>query len=275
MTLRVCSENPDLEVVAVNDPFIAPDYMVYQFKYDSAQGSFKGEVAHDADHIIVNGHAIKVFNSRNPAEIDWTSCGAEIVVESTGVFTTVEAAGVHLGGSVKKVLISAPSKDAPMFVMGVNEETYDPATMDVVSNASCTTNASAVIVKVLEENWGIEAGLLTTIHAATATQKTVDGPSKAWRLGRSALNNIIPSTTGAAKALGKVIPAVEGKLNGYALRVPTVTGSFVDFTFQLKNPATLEQIKEKMAAAASPSFGYTEDQMVSCDIIGEKLDLSE
>ncbi|GKT23113.1 Glyceraldehyde-3-phosphate dehydrogenase [Aduncisulcus paluster] len=268
MTLRSAVKDETIEVVALNDPFIPPEYMVYQFKYDSAQGTFPGDVKHDTDALIVNGKSMRVFSERDPSNIDWAGCGAEIVIECTGIFTKTELAKKHLGGSVKKVLISAPSPDAPMFVYGVNHETLS-ADMDVISNASCTTNATAGVVKVLHDSFGLESGILTTVHAATATQKTVDGPSKKWRSGRAALNNIIPASTGAAKAVGKVIPAVDGILTGMAFRVPTVTGSVVDLTVNLKKSATYDEVCAAIKAASGVHMGYTEDEIVSSDIVGD------
>merc|ERR1712243_370309 len=221
-------------VVAINDPFIPLDYMVYMFKYDSTHGQFKGEVKEDGKFLYVNGTKITVFNERDPAAINWASAGAEYVVESTGVFTTTDKALAHAKGGAKKVIISAPSADAPMFVIGVNHEKYDPS-LQVVSNASCTTNCLAPIAKVINDNFGLVEGLMTTVHAVTATQKTVDGPSgKDWRGGRGAGQNIIPSSTGAAKAVGKVIPALNGKLTGMASRVPTPDVSVVDLTVRLE-----------------------------------------
>merc|ERR1712080_648428 len=229
-------------VVAVNDPFIPLDYMVYMFKYDSTHGRFKGEVSQDGTYLIVNGQKITVFNERDPANIDWASAGAEYVVESTGVFTTLEKAALHHKGGAKKVVISAPSADAPMFVMGVNHEKYE-SNMDIVSNASCTTNCLAPLAKVINDKYGIVEGLMTTVHAVTATQKTVDGPSgKNWRDGRGAAQNIIPASTGAAKAVGKVIPELNGKLTGMAFRVPTPDVSVFDLTVVLKNEASYDEI---------------------------------
>merc|ERR1712233_58526 len=261
-------------VVAVNDPFIPLDYMVYMFKYDSTHGQFKGEVKEDGKFLYVNGNKITVFNERDPANINWASAGAEYVVESTGVFTTTEKALAHTKGGAKKVLISAPSADAPMFVMGVNHEKYDPS-LQVVSNASCTTNCLAPVAKVINDNFGIIEGLMTTVHAVTATQKTVDGPSgKDWRGGRGAGQNIIPSSTGAAKAVGKVIPALNGKLTGMAFRVPTPDVSVVDLTVNLAKPASYDEICECIKKASeSPELngimGYTEDMVVSTDFIGD------
>jgi len=267
--VRVAIEH-GLEVVGINDPFIELDYMVYMFKYDSTHGQFKGTVKVDGGKLIVNGKAIAVHNCRDPKEIPWGADGAEYVVESTGCFTTIEKAGAHLTGGAKKVIISAPSADAPMYVMGVNEETYDPS-KQVISNASCTTNCLAPLAKVINDNFGIIEGLMTTVHAYTATQKTVDGPSnKDWRGGRTAANNIIPSGTGAAKAVGKVIPALNGKLTGMAFRVPVPNVSVVDLTVRLEKGASYEDIKKvvKAASESGPLKGilaYTEDQVVSSD----------
>jgi len=262
-----------VSVVAVNDPFIDLEYMVYMFKYDSTHGRHKGDVHVEGGKLVIDGHAISVFDKRNPAEIPWGQAGAEYVVESTGVFTTIEKAGAHLTGGAKKVIISAPSADAPMFVMGVNNTEYDPS-MNIISNASCTTNCLAPMAKVVHDNWGIKEGLMTTVHAYTATQKTVDGPSaKAWRDGRTAAQNIIPASTGAAKAVGKVIPSLNGKLTGMAFRVPTPDVSVVDLTVILDKPAKYEDIKAKMKEAANgPMKGvldYTEDQVVSTDFISD------
>merc|ERR1719481_738383 len=234
-------------VVAINDPFIPLDYMVYMFKYDSTHGQFKGEVKEDGKFLYVNGNKITVFNERDPAAINWASAGAEYVVESTGVFTTTDKALAHAKGGAKKVIISAPS---PMFVMGVNHEKYDPS-LQVVSNASCTTNCLAPLAKVINDKYGILEGLMTTVHAVTATQKTVDGPSgKDWRGGRGAGQNIIPSGTGAAKAVGKVIPELNGKLTGMAFRVPTPDVSVVDLTVRLAKEASYQQICETIKKAA-------------------------
>ena len=228
--------------MAVNDPFIPLDYMVYMFKYDSTHGRFNGEVSEDGKFLYINGAKITVFGERDPANIDWASAGAEYIVESTGVFTTLEKANVHLTKGAKKVVISAPSADAPMYVMGVNHEKYDPS-QNVVSNASCTTNCLAPLAKVINDNFGIVEGLMTTVHAVTATQKTVDGPSnKDWRGGRAAAQNIIPSSTGAAKAVGKVIPELNGKLTGMAFRVPTPDVSVVDLTVRLQKDAAYDEI---------------------------------
>jgi len=261
-------------VVAVNDPFITIDYMVYMFKYDSTHGPFKGEVAADGNDLVVNGHKIKVFNEMKPENIPWSSAGAEYVVESTGVFTTLDKAKAHFSGGAKKVIISAPSADAPMFVMGVNEDKYSKD-MTIVSNASCTTNCLAPVAKVLNDQFGIVEGLMTTVHATTATQKTVDGPSaKDWRGGRGAGQNIIPSSTGAAKAVGKVIPELNGKLTGMAFRVPTPDVSVVDLTVRLSKECKYDDIKAAMKKASESGslkgiLGYTEDDVVSQDFIGD------
>merc|ERR1711962_1381533 len=273
LVLRAAVEN-GATVVAINDPFIPLDYMVYMFKYDSTHGQFKGEVKEDGTHLYVNGNKITVFNERDPANISWSSAGAEYIVESTGVFTSTEKASMHMSGGAKKVIISAPSPDAPMFVMGVNHEKYDPG-LKVVSNASCTTNCLAPLAKVIHDNYGILEGLMTTVHATTATQKTVDGPSgKDWRGGRGAQQNIIPSSTGAAKAVGKVIPKLDGKLTGMAFRVPTTDVSVVDLTVRLEKECSYDDIKAAMKKAADGGpmqgiLGYTEDDVVSCDFYGD------
>jgi len=262
------------EVVAVNDPFIDLDYMVYMFKYDSTHGRWKGTVEKGDGCLVVDGKKIAVFNCMNPAEIPWSTAGAEYVVESTGVFTTIDKASAHFKGGAKKVIISAPSADAPMFVCGVNLEKYDKS-MTVVSNASCTTNCLAPIAKVIDDNFEILEGLMTTVHATTATQKTVDGPSgKDWRGGRGAQQNIIPSSTGAAKAVGKVIPKLEGKLTGMAFRVPTPDVSVVDLTVRLGKECSYDDIKAVVKAAASEGplkgiLAYTEDDVVSSDFYGD------
>jgi len=261
------------KVVAINDPFIPLDYMVYMFKYDSTHGPFKGEVKAEDGKLVIDGNAITIFGERDPAAINWASAGAKYVVESTGVFTTIEKAGAHHVGGAEKVIISAPSADAPMFVMGVNEDSYSKD-MKVVSNASCTTNCLAPLAKVINDNYGILEGLMTTVHAATATQKTVDGPSgKDWRGGRGAAQNIIPSSTGAAKAVGKVIPALNGKLTGMAFRVPTPDVSVVDLTVRLEKEASYEEICAKLKEASETSMkgvlGYTEDMVVSTDFLGD------
>ncbi|KAF8544858.1 glyceraldehyde 3-phosphate dehydrogenase [Trichophaea hybrida] len=272
IVFRNAVEHDDIEIVAINDPFIDPNYAVYMLKYDSTHGNFKGEVSSKDNHLIVNGKAISYFQKRDPAEIPWGSAGADYVVESTGVFTTTEKASAHLKGGAKKVIISAPSADAPMFVCGVNLDKYTKD-INVLSNASCTTNCLAPLAKVLNDKFGIVEGLMTTIHSYTATQKTVDGPSaKDWRGGRTAAANIIPSSTGAAKAVGKVIPELNGKLTGMSMRVPTQNVSVVDLTVRLEKPATYEDIKNAVKeAAAGPLAGildYTEDEIVSSDMNG-------
>jgi len=261
------------QVVAINDPFIPLDYMVYMFKYDSTHGQFKGSVEAKDGKLVINGNAITIFGERDPAAINWASAGAKYVVESTGVFTTIEKASAHHTGGAEKIIISAPSADAPMFVMGVNEGAYQKD-MKVVSNASCTTNCLAPLAKVIHDNYGILEGLMTTVHAATATQKTVDGPSgKDWRGGRGAAQNIIPSSTGAAKAVGKVIPDLNGKLTGMAFRVPTPDVSVVDLTVRLEKEASYEEICAKLKEASETSMkgilGYTEDMVVSTDFVGD------
>lgn len=271
LVFRASLANPEVEVVGINDPFIDLDYMVYMLKYDTIHGQYKGEISVNGDKLVVEGKEITLFASMNPEEINWASCGAEYVVESTGVFTTVDKASAHLKGGAKKVVISAPSKDAPMFVMGVNNDKYTKD-MTVVSNASCTTNCLAPLAKVINDNFTIVEGLMTTVHSTTATQKTVDGPSKKdWRGGRAAAGNIIPSSTGAAKAVGKVIPELNGKLTGMAFRVPTLDVSVVDLTCRIEKPATYEEIKAAIKKASENELkgilGYTEDAVVSSDFI--------
>jgi len=263
-----------VKVVAINDPFVPLDYMVYMFKYDSTHGRFNGEVSHVDGMLVVNGQKIAVFTERDPTAIPWGNAGAEYVVEATGVFTTIEKASAHVKGGAKKVIITAPSADAPMFVCGVNEQKYD-SSVQILSNASCTTNCLAPLAKVINDNFGIVEGLMTTVHSYTATQKTVDGPSgKDWRGGRTAAMNIIPSSTGAAKAVGKVIPELNGKLTGMAFRVPTPDVSVVDLTVRLEKPASYEQIKTAIKAASENELkgimGYTEDDVVSTDFIGDQ-----
>ena len=262
---------PEIEVVGINDPFLTADYMEYMLKYDTVHGKFPGEVSSEENTLIVNGKKIAVYACSNPAEIPWSECGAEYVIESTGVFTTMEKASAHFKGGAKKVVISAPSADAPMFVMGVNHKTYS-SDMNIVSNASCTTNCLAPLAKVINDAFGLEQGLMTTIHSYTATQKIVDGASKKdWRGGRGGASNIIPSSTGAAKAVGKVIPELNGKLTGMSMRVPTADVSVVDLTCTLKTPATYDQICEAIKAASEGELkgilGYTEDPVVSSDFI--------
>ena len=272
LVFRAAVAQPEkFEVVGINDPFIDVDYMVYMTTYDSMHGKFEGTCEVKDGKFTVNGKEIKVYDKMNPAEIPWSECGADYVVESTGVFTTTEKASAHFTGGAKKVVISAPSADAPMFVMGVNQDKYTKD-MKVVSNASCTTNCLAPLAKVINDNFGIVDGLMTTVHSTTATQKTVDGPSKKdWRGGRAAAGNIIPSSTGAAKAVGKVIPELNGKLTGMAFRVPTLDVSVVDLTVNLAKPASYDEIcKAVKAAAEGPMKGildYTEDQVVSSDFL--------
>ena len=262
-----------VEVVAVNDPFIAADYMAYMTKYDTVHGRFNGTIEEKEGNLVVNGNVIKVFNEMDPHNIPWKDLGVEYVLECSGVFTTMEKAQAHLDAGAKKVIISAPSKDAPMFVMGVNNETYDPS-MNIVSNASCTTNCLAPLAKVINDNFGITEGLMTTVHSTTATQKTVDGASKKdWRGGRAASANIIPSSTGAAKAVGKVIPELNGKLTGMSLRVPTVDVSVVDLTCNLAKPTTYEEICAAIKKASEGELkgilGYTDEDVVSSDFISD------
>jgi len=272
IVLRNALLHGEVEVVAVNDPFIDLDYMVYMFKYDSVHGRYKGTVEAQDGKLYVEGKPISVFAERDPANIPWGSVGADYIVESTGVFTTTEKAAAHLKGGAKKVVISAPSADAPMFVCGVNLDAYDPK-YTVISNASCTTNCLAPLAKVINDKFGIVEGLMTTVHATTATQKTVDGPAhKDWRGGRAVNNNIIPSSTGAAKAVGKVIPALNGKLTGMAFRVPTIDVSCVDLVVRLEKSASYYEIKAAVKEAANgPLKGileYTEDAVVSTDFTG-------
>ncbi|TLS24846.1 hypothetical protein PpBr36_08056, partial [Pyricularia pennisetigena] len=272
IVFRNAIEHPECEIVAVNDPFIEPKYAKYMLEYDSTHGRFKGTVEVSGSDLVVNGKKVKFYTERDPANIPWSETGAEYVVESTGVFTTTEKASAHLKGGAKKVIISAPSADAPMYVMGVNEKSYD-GSASVISNASCTTNCLAPLAKVINDKFGIVEGLMTTVHSYTATQKTVDGPSaKDWRGGRGAAQNIIPSSTGAAKAVGKVIPALNGKLTGMSMRVPTANVSVVDLTCRLEKGASYDEIKTAIKEAANgPLKGileYTEDDVVSSDMIG-------
>ncbi|RGP64149.1 glyceraldehyde 3-phosphate dehydrogenase [Fusarium sporotrichioides] len=337
IVFRNAVEHPDIEVVAVNDPFIEPHYaqiacfarscyasgqphhdeagtdptssiivggiaseraafsaptklplialpiiistkltstfsQVYMLKYDSSHGIFKGEVANQGNDLVVNGKTVKFYSERDPANIKWSETGADYVVESTGVFTTIDKAKAHLQGGAKKVIISAPSADAPMYVVGVNENKYD-GSADIISNASCTTNCLAPLAKVINDKFGIVEGLMTTVHSYTATQKTVDGPSaKDWRGGRGAAQNIIPSSTGAAKAVGKVIPELNGKLTGMSMRVPTANVSVVDLTVRLEKGASYDQIKQVIKEASEGDLkgvlAYTEDDVVSSDLNG-------
>ena len=271
LVFRAAINNPEVEIKGINDPFIDLEYMTYMLKYDSVHGQFQGTIEIKGDKLVVNGKEIAVYGCMKPEEIPWEECGAEYIVESTGVFTEVEKASAHFQGGARKVVISAPSKDAPMFVMGVNHTKYTKD-MNVVSNASCTTNCLAPLAKVINDNFGIVEGLMTTVHSITATQKTVDGPSKKdWRGGRAAAHNIIPSSTGAAKAVGSVIPELKGKLTGMAFRVPTLDVSVVDLTCRLAKPATYEEIKEAVKKASENELkgiiGYTEDEVVSSDFI--------
>ena len=259
------------EIVGVNDPFMSPDYMAYMLKYDTVHGIFNGEISYTEDSITVNGKKTMFYAMMNPEEIPWGTIGADYIVESTGVFTTTEKAMAHVKGGAKKVVISAPSNDAPMFVMGVNNDKYT-TDMNVVSNASCTTNCLAPLAKVINDNFGIVDGLMTTVHSQTATQKTVDGPSKKdWRGGRAASGNIIPSSTGAAKAVGKVIPELNGKLTGMSFRVPTLDVSVVDLTVNLAKPASYDEICACLKNASETSLkgilGYTDEDVVSSDFI--------
>ena len=269
---RAACERDDIQIVGIND-LLDAEYMAYMLKYDSTHGRFNGTVEVAQDALIVNGQSIRVTSERDPANLAWDQVGADVVVESTGLFLTDETARKHIQAGAKKVVMSAPSKDStPMFVMGVNHEAY--AGQDIVSNASCTTNCLAPLAKVLNDNFGIVDGLMTTVHATTATQKTVDGPShKDWRGGRGASQNIIPSSTGAAKAVGKVIPELNGKLTGMAFRVPTANVSVVDLTVNLARPASYAQICEVMKAASEGELkgilGYTEDAVVSTDFNGD------
>ncbi len=273
LVFRAAIERSDIEVVAVND-LLDTDYIAYMLKYDSTHGRFKGDVTVDNDCLIVNGSKIRVTNEKDPANLNWNAVNVDVVVEATGLFLTKETAQKHLQAGAKKVVMSAPSKDdTPMFVMGVNEKSY--AGEQIVSNASCTTNCLAPLAKVLNDNFGIKDGLMTTVHATTATQKTVDGPShKDWRGGRGAGQNIIPSSTGAAKAVGKVIPALNGKLTGMAFRVPTPNVSVVDLTVNLAKPAKYDDICKAMKSAAENELkgimAYTEDAVVSNDFIGDE-----
>ena len=271
----ILSSKQNIEIVAINDPFLDLNYMKYLFKYDSTHGKWEGSVEIINDKLYIDGKGITIFKERDPSKIDWLSVNAEYIIESTGVFTSMEKAKLHLIGGAKKVVVTAPSDDIPMYVMGVNHKTYTND-QNIVSNASCTTNCLAPLVKVLEDNFGIVEGLMTTIHATTATQKTVDGPSgKKWRLGRGANSNIIPSTTGAAKAVGKIIPELDGKLTGMAFRVPVSDVSVVDLTVRLNKETTYENlictIKEaSFGKELNGILGYVTEPLVSSDFIGCK-----
>jgi glyceraldehyde 3-phosphate dehydrogenase len=273
LAFRAAIERPDIEVVGIND-LVEPDYMAYMLKYDSTHGQFKGTIAVEGGHLVVNGKTIRVTAEKDPANLKWNEVGAEVVIESTGLFLTQETAQKHIDAGAKKVVMSAPAKDdTPTFVMGVNHKELK-ADQNIVSNASCTTNCLAPIAKVLDDSFGIEEGLMTTVHAVTATQKTVDGPSaKDWRGGRGAYQNIIPSSTGAAKAVGLVLPQLKGKLTGMSFRVPVADVSVVDLTVRLKKGASYETIKAAMKAASEGELkgilGYTEDEVVSEDFKGD------
>jgi glyceraldehyde 3-phosphate dehydrogenase len=273
LAFRAAIERPDVEVVGIND-LVEPDYMAYMLKYDSTHGQFKGTIAVEGGHLVVNGKTIRVTAEKDPANLKWSEVGAEVIIESTGLFLTIETAQKHIDAGAKKVVMSAPAKDdTPTFVMGVNHKQLR-ADQTIVSNASCTTNCLAPIAKVLNDKFGIEEGLMSTIHAVTATQKTVDGPSaKDWRGGRGAYQNIIPSSTGAAKAVGLVLPELKGKLTGMSFRVPVADVSVVDLVVRLKTPATYEDIKTAMKEASEGDLkgilGYTEDEVVSEDFKGD------
>ena len=279
LVFRAGLQRNDVEFVGINDPGMTPDYMAYMLRYDTMHGRFNGEISYTDDSITVNGHTIKVYAKMNPADIPWGEIGAEYVVESTGLFLTKEKSQGHIDAGAKHVIMSAPSKDdTPMFVMGVNQDKYT-SDMTFVSNASCTTNCLAPVAKVLNDKFGILDGLMTTVHSTTATQKTVDGPSKKdWRGGRAASGNIIPSSTGAAKAVGKVIPELNGKLTGMSMRVPTLDVSVVDLTAKLAKPASYEEICAAMKEASQTEIkdgglkgvlDYTEDAVVSSDFLGD------
>jgi len=273
MVFRAAAKNfSDIEIVGIND-LLEPDYLAYMLKYDSVHGRFQGDISVDGHTLIVNGKKIRLTALKDPAELKWNEVGADIVIESTGLFLTKETAQKHIDAGAKKVILSAPSKDdTPMFVYGVNDKTY--AGQTIISNASCTTNCLAPVAKVLNDNWGIKRGLMTTVHAATATQKTVDGPSnKDWRGGRGILENIIPSSTGAAKAVGVVIPELNKKLTGMSFRVPTSDVSVVDLTVELTKPASYDEICAAMLAASQGAMkgvlGYTKEKVVATDFRGE------
>ncbi len=271
LTFQAALEKKEVEIVAINDPFITADYMAYMLKYDTIHGKFEGEVRGEEGKLTINGRKIKVYNEMDPKNVPWGNDGVDIVLECSGVFTTMEKANAHLEAGAKKVIISAPSKDAPMFVMGVNNTSYDPS-MNIISNASCTTYCLSPLAKVINDNFGIKDGLMTTVHSITATQKTVDGSSKKdWRGGRAASYNIIPSSTGAAKAVGKVIPSLNGKLTGMAFRVPTIDVSVVDLTCNLEKPASYEEICAAVKKATENEMKgimeYVDEPMVSSDFI--------
>ena len=270
ITLRAMLQRDDMEVVAIND-LLNVEHLAYLLKYDSVHGKLDGDVHVDGNNLVVNGNSIRVTSERDPSNINWGELNTDVVAECTGIFTTMEKAELHLHAGAKKVAVSAPSKDIPMFVMGVNSSLLN-ADHKIVSNASCTTNCLAPVAKVLNDNYGIVGGLMTTVHAATATQMTVDGPAKNYRLGRSSLNNIIPSTTGAAIAVGKVIPELNGKLTGMAFRIPTANVSVVDLTVLLEKQTSYEDIKKKFKEASENELkgvlDYTEEAVVSQDYVG-------
>jgi len=273
LVARAAQKNPNVQIVAVNDPFIDLEYMVYLFKYDSTHGHFQGDVHAAEGKLVINNNHISVYSEKDPAKIPWGANGADIVIESTGVFLDTAKCQPHLQGGAKKVIVTAPSPDAPMFVMGVNHDKYD-ASINVLSNASCTTNCLAPLAKIIDEKFGIAEGLMTTVHSITATQKTVDGPSgKDWRAGRGANQNIIPATTGAAKAVGKVLPQLNGKLTGMSFRVGTPDVSVVDLTCRLTKSASYDEIckavKEASEGPLKGIMGYTNDEVVSSDFVGD------
>lgn len=270
LVFRASLDHQDVLTTAINDPFMSVEYMVYLLKYDSTHGRFEGQVEKKDDRtLVVNGHEIRIYTERDPAKIPWGEAGADVVIESSGVFTKESQARAHLEGGAKRVIISAPA-DCPTFVMGVNQDKYDKNNHQVINNASCTTNCLAPLAKLIHDNWGIKEGLMSTVHATTATQKTVDAPSgKDWRSGRAASTNVIPARTGAASALGQVIPELAGKLTGMAFRVPVTNVSVVDLTVKLERPASFDDIKAKIKEASEGSLkgilGYTEDEVVSSD----------
>jgi glyceraldehyde 3-phosphate dehydrogenase len=269
---RLASQNPNIQIVAIND-LLDADYMAYMLKYDSVHGQYKADISVVGGHLVVDGKTIRVTSIKEPVELKWNEVGADYIIECTGLFTTLEKCQAHITAGAKKVLISAPSADAPMFVMGVNESEYKPEVDNIISNASCTTNCLAPLAKVINDNFGIVEGLMTTVHSTTATQKTVDGPSaKDWRGGRAASTNIIPSSTGAAKAVTKVIPSLAGKLTGMAFRVPTTDVSVVDLTVKLANATTMEEICAVVKKASENEMKdvleYCDQDLVSTDFIG-------
>jgi glyceraldehyde 3-phosphate dehydrogenase len=273
LVMKALASRPEVKVVAINDPFIDLEYMVYLFKYDSTHGRYKGHCSAKDGKLHIENHVISVYTEKEPTKIPWGQHNVDFVVESTGVFLSVEKCNAHIQAGAKKVVVTAPSPDAPMFVMGCNEETYDPK-INVLSNASCTTNCLGPLAKVIHEKYGIAEGLMTTVHAVTATQKTVDGPSgKDWRAGRGASQNIIPASTGAAKAVTVVVPALKGKLTGMSFRVPVPDVSVVDLTCRLEKSTTYEDICKTIREASEGQYkgilGYTDDEVVSSDFIGD------